>query len=90
MKNKKEKYYTVNIIGDGLLRHQSLQDDKKNANELALQYAIDHHEEYAEDGYLKVLVFRGANSYGDDFVTVNFGDSLEEIKKDIDKAFEEK
>ncbi|MED2737231.1 hypothetical protein [Bacillus toyonensis] len=89
MKNKKD-IYTVNVIGDGLLRHQSLQDDKKNAKELALQYAIDHHEEYAEDGYLKVLVFKEGNSYGDDFVTVNFGDSLEEIKKDIAMAFEEK
>ncbi|MGN5650820.1 hypothetical protein [Bacillus sp. Brlt_9] len=89
MENNKE-YYTVNVMGDGVLIHQSLQDDKKNAKEIALQYAIDHHEEYAEDGYLKVRVFDKASSCGDDFVTVNFGESLEEIKNDINNAFETK
>jgi hypothetical protein len=75
--------YTVNVIGDGLLRAQFLTPEFKIAKKKVIDYFKKYQEEFWEDGYVKVLKFDGTNEEGTDMLSIGFDEEIEEMDIDI-------
>lgn len=76
--------FTVNLIGDGLLRDQLLTDDLGVAQRKAIDYYKENREDYIEDGYVKIIKFNQLNESGEDVYSISFDEDLEEMEIDFD------
>ena len=73
-----KEYFTVNIIGDGILQNQYLTDDYSEARRTCFQYYKEYKEEYVEDGYVKITKFKTLDSSGEDIITIWFNEEIDE------------
>lgn len=79
------EYFTVNLIGDGLLIDQIIMDDFVDAQRKAIKYYKENREDYFEDGYVKIKKFAKLNEPGEDVHSIRFDEELEEMEIDFNE-----